>query len=102
MPPAVHDDRARNESGNEENPDPAADAARGADAVPEEDPEEELAEPADRADLRRNNAAARDRAAGCLEAELAALLLCRLRLGSLARALLEEVVVPRHQRRLRR
>src|SRR6185437_12115976 len=73
-PAAAVQDETADEREDEGDPDPATDTAGRAHAVPEEDPEDELAQPADRADLGSSDSSTRNRAAGCLEAELAALL----------------------------
>src|SRR5438105_2292054 len=93
MPPAVPHEAA-DDGGDDEDPDPAADAQPGADAVPDEDPDQQLREDAG---LREADSARSDAAAGGLQAELLASLLRRLRFGRLARALVEQIVVLRHQ-----
>src|SRR4051794_33314329 len=73
--------------------DPAAEAPRVLDAVPGEEPEEQLREAAE---LRRRDAAADDDAARGLHAQAMAALLRGLRLGRLARPLLQELIVLAH------
>src|SRR5438270_782847 len=94
MPPPADENDARDDRGDDEDPDPAADPQRRADAVPHEEPEEELAEDAR---LREADPARGDAAARGLQAHAPAALLGRLRFGRLARALVQEVVVFAHQ-----
>src|SRR6266404_2328172 len=82
----VRDDRGRDERDR----DPAADHVRRPQAVPQEEPEEELAE---EPRLRQADAARSNAAAGRLHAHPLRPLLRRFRLGRLARPLLEELFV---------
>src|SRR5437660_10053540 len=93
MPPAIQD-RPTHDGGDQQDPDPAADAERGTDAVPHEQPEEDLAEDAG---LGEADAAGGDATADRLQTCATRTLLGRQRLGRLVRPLLQQIVVARHQ-----